>query len=176
MRVAEVNPNLQEFCGMQLPNRPPAYRCPDHGWVSVHRLRISAHKQEIFEANLERIRARPDCDPDKAWQNAYMITSPIEAELLGALRFYGMRPEIQRPIGPFVADFCFVSDGFVVEVDGRDWHKRERDLRRDARLLELGFRTKRFPASEVWADPVACARRVRDELESLRRWRERSAA
>lgn len=39
-----------------------------------------------------------------------------------------------------------------------------------------GFRTTRYPASEVWRDPLNCAQQIRRELERLRRIAARKAA
>ena len=55
----------------------------------------------------------------------------------------------QHPIGPYFADFYCTELRFIIEVDG-DWHDIARDQRRDAYMLEKGFRTLRFPVSAVY--------------------------
>lgn len=155
-------------------NRPQAFRCPDHGWVTINRLDIKGAHAAIWRVNRVRLEARGVAGEELADETT-KVTSHSEADLLAAFWFYKMRPELQKPIGRYFADFCFPTERLVVEVDGRDWHDWKRDLTRDRALRKLGYRTKRFYASEVWRDPMNCAQQVRRELERLRRAQERAA-
>lgn len=71
------------------------------------------------------------------------------------LRPSGFKFRRQHPIGPYVADFCCVSEWFVVEVDGSAHDHFDRvkfDERRVAFLKNNGFRVLRVTASRVLAD------------------------
>jgi very-short-patch-repair endonuclease len=81
--------------------------------------------------------------------------SPPERKLWWALR---QRPGDYRfrkqcPQGPFSLDFACLSARLAIEVDG-DAHdsaaRQLRDERRDRYLEELGFKTMRIPAAEVF--------------------------
>lgn len=55
----------------------------------------------------------------------------------------------------------------AIECDGHDFHERtkeqaKKDRSRDRKLQELGFTVFRFTGSEIWADPMSCARQVMD--------------
>ncbi|MCE1235708.1 MAG: endonuclease domain-containing protein [Hyphomicrobiales bacterium] len=57
----------------------------------------------------------------------------------------------QAAIGPYVADFAWLSGRFVIELDGGQHaeERRARDEIRDAWLRERGFRVLRFWNSDV---------------------------
>ncbi|MBB4859853.1 very-short-patch-repair endonuclease [Novosphingobium chloroacetimidivorans] len=61
----------------------------------------------------------------------------------------------QHPIGPYVVDFCCLSERLAIEVDGIV-HDRgslpQRDLERDRFIKENGFRVLRISAQRVLAD------------------------
>ena len=118
----------------------------------------------------------------------YMIEksseSPIEqmfALALYARQGYGDSTESweqQVQIGKYRVDFLlrYVDeymevDGkkdltpaqLVVELDGHDFHERtkeqaQRDKSRDRALTDLGYHVIRFTGSEVYADPMKCAK------------------
>jgi very-short-patch-repair endonuclease len=83
--------------------------------------------------------------------------SPPERLLWSALRTRpgGFRFRKQHPFGAFAMDFCCLEARVCIEVDG-DAHdfaaRAERDAKRDARLLDEGYRTLRIPAREVFRD------------------------
>ncbi|MFA9200010.1 MAG: endonuclease domain-containing protein [Cypionkella sp.] len=61
----------------------------------------------------------------------------------------------QHPIGPYITDFCCLSERFVVEVDGSAHDAIDRakfDERRIGFLTENGFRVLRVAASRVLAN------------------------
>lgn len=81
----------------------------------------------------------------------------------------------QAQIGKYRADFLlwFVSGkhsaGLVIECDGHAFHERtkeqaSRDKRRDREIFAAGYPVLRFTGSEIYADPVDCARQVRESL------------
>lgn len=64
------------------------------------------------------------------------------------IRHAGLRIRPQVQIGPDRVDFV-VGERLVVEVDGREFHERERDYARDARLSARGYRVMRFSYRQV---------------------------
>lgn len=55
--------------------------------------------------------------------------------------------------------------GFVIECDGHDFHEKTKeqaakDKTRDRALLKKGHMVIRFTGSEIWENPLGCAREV----------------
>jgi len=77
-------------------------------------------------------------------------------DMLRDLRPYGARFRRETPIGPYIADFAWLSARLVVEVDG-DSHEtdegRRHDTRRDAFMREQGFKVLRFDNAQVIGGP-----------------------
>ncbi|WP_342744121.1 endonuclease domain-containing protein [Erythrobacter donghaensis] len=72
----------------------------------------------------------------------------------------GFKFRRQHPIGPYVVDFCCLSERFVVEVDGSAHDNIDRakfDDRRVSFLKENGFRVLRVSAQRVLRDCVDTA-------------------
>ncbi len=75
----------------------------------------------------------------------------------------GFKFRRQHPIGPYIADFCCLSERFVVEVDGSAHENSDRakfDERRAQYLRENGFRVLRVNATRVLADAVDTAEAI----------------
>lgn len=76
--------------------------------------------------------------------------------MLRDLRPYGARFRRETPIGPYIADFAWLSARIVIEVDG-DTHEtdqgRRHDRRRDALLTGQGFTVLRFENEQVLSGP-----------------------
>lgn len=101
-------------------------------------------------------------------------TSPLETVVLQMLIDCGLpMPELQHRIyddqGVFVArvDFCYPREKLIVEAHSRLWHEgkeaRTADLKRDARVRDLGFEVLYV----MWAD--ATQYRDRTAAQILRR-------
>ena len=77
-------------------------------------------------------------------------------DLLRDFRPRGARFRRETPIGPYIADFAWLSARVIVEVDG-DSHETEQgrahDLRRDAFLRSQGFEVLRFDNDQVVDNP-----------------------
>lgn len=88
-----------------------------------------------------------------------------------------IRPQA-RILG-YVADFLVefhadligdpFSSRFVVECDGHDFHERTKeqaahDRKRDRVMQHEGIGVLRFTGSEIWKDPMACGREIRDAV------------
>jgi very-short-patch-repair endonuclease len=76
--------------------------------------------------------------------------------MLRDLRPYGARFRRETPIGPYIADFAWLSARLIIEVDG-DSHEtdagRSHDTRRDAFLKNEGFTVLRFDNAQVLDGP-----------------------
>jgi hypothetical protein len=55
----------------------------------------------------------------------------------------------QYPVGRFVIDFANPNRKIGVELDGRDFHDRDRDTERDQILKRLGYTIVRITGSEM---------------------------
>jgi len=93
--------------------------------------------------------------------------TPIEERLHAALRSLGLRPRVQYGIDRFRVDFAFPEFRLAVEADGREWHDRARDQRRDAHLQALGWQVVHLTGSEIHWDAARCAAEVAEQLATL---------
>lgn len=92
--------------------------------------------------------------------------------LLRDLRPRGARFRRETPIGPYIADFAWLSARVVVEVDGDSHetdHGRRHDRRRDAFLMEEGFTVLRFDNADVLSSPDAVFTILETKLASFLR-------
>jgi very-short-patch-repair endonuclease len=91
--------------------------------------------------------------------------------MLRDLRPYGARFRRETPIGPYIADFAWLSARLIIEVDG-DSHEmlsgKAHDRARDSFLERQGFSIMRFDNRQVIEGPdhvfVEIERRVRHLL------------
>lgn len=106
-----------------------------------------------------------------------MHKEPTEAEALlwAALRgtqITGMHIRRQRPIGPYIVDFCCLKRKLVIEVDG-DHHRGEEhaayDIERTAFLERLGFRVLRLRNSMVMNNVEEALRIIEDAATGYQR-------
>jgi very-short-patch-repair endonuclease len=91
-----------------------------------------------------------------------MTRSEVEAALLQLCVDHGLpRPQVNHYENGTEVDFRWPGSRLVVEVDGWAWHRSRaafaRDRARDRHALRDGWRTARFTAREVQADPGAVA-------------------
>ncbi len=78
-------------------------------------------------------------------------------------RFDGFKFKRQMPIGPFIADFCCLRGGLIVELDGsQHLENMQKDLTRNKYLESEGFCVLRF-----WNHDVL--HRTEQVLEEIRR-------
>jgi very-short-patch-repair endonuclease len=69
---------------------------------------------------------------------------------LRARQICGAKFRRQHSIGPFIADFCCVEYGLVVELDGgQHASQADADARRSAVLTNYGYRVLRFWDNDV---------------------------
>jgi len=71
----------------------------------------------------------------------------------------GIEYVVHHPIDRYVADIYIPSYNQVIECDGEYWHSRpgvkERDARRDAELVALGYCVVRVPGRAIVKDARA---------------------
>jgi very-short-patch-repair endonuclease len=74
---------------------------------------------------------------------------------LQSFRVHGARFRRQAPIGPYIADFAWLSAGLVIEVDGGQHaeDRRDHDRTRDAWLRSRGFEVVRLWNTELIDNP-----------------------
>ena len=106
----------------------------------------------MLHSNIEtttRVRA-------KALRRELTKAEQVMWSMLRDLRPYGGRFRRETPIGPYIADFAWLSARLVVEVDG-DSHEtlagKAHDLSRDAFLKAQGFNVLRFDNDQVIDGP-----------------------
>lgn len=91
-------------------------------------------------------------------------------DLLRDLRPRGARFRRETPIGPYIADFAWLSARVIVEVDG-DSHETEQgrahDKRRDDFLRKQGFTVLRFDNDQVIDNPDYVAISLEQSVEEF---------
>lgn len=117
---------------------------------------------EVLPRRLRRLRHRVDGSADSGLETLFRLAAQAQ----------GWRVETQVRI-PGVGRVDLLIDGWlVVELDGAAWHdddaSQERDRRRDADLILLGYRWHRFRASQVLGEMPTCLAVIRTILASGR--------
>jgi very-short-patch-repair endonuclease len=72
----------------------------------------------------------------------------------------GFKVRRQHPIGPYVADFCYLEARLVIEIDGQVHafgNRPERDADRDRYMIKKGYALLRIAAEDVLKDADAVA-------------------
>jgi very-short-patch-repair endonuclease len=65
-------------------------------------------------------------------------------------RFHAYKFRRQYPLGPWIADFACSKKKLIVEIDGGDhWMRKEKDRRRDMRMIKDGFLILRFNNTQI---------------------------
>jgi very-short-patch-repair endonuclease len=80
----------------------------------------------------------------------------IMRDLLRDFRARGARFRRETPIGPYIADFAWLSARIVIEVDGNSHETNQgrlHDRKRDAFLTAQGFTVIRFDNDQVIDNP-----------------------
>lgn len=84
---------------------------------------------------------------------------------LRANRFEGMKFVRQKPIGPYVVDFCCYGGKLVVELDGGQHYQQiEWDARRTVFLNREGYRVIRFSDTDALKNTMAVLEQIRRAL------------
>ena len=70
----------------------------------------------------------------------------------------------QHSIGNYIVDFCCTSEKLVIELDGNphgEYHKIEKDKKRDKYIEGLGFSILRFENRLVFQEPESIKNEIR---------------
>ncbi len=82
----------------------------------------------------------------------------------------GLSVRRQHPVGPYIADFVFVSVGLVIEVDGEVHTTDDQvavDSERDRWMREHNFQVLRFTNAQVQSDIENVIRLLKLKLATL---------
>jgi very-short-patch-repair endonuclease len=88
-------------------------------------------------------------------------------EYLRGLRPFGARFRREAPIGPYIADFVWLSARIVIEVDGASHDlpgRSEKDRERNTFLNSRGFRVLRVRDADVIANSAAAFGTVEEAI------------
>ena len=122
-------------------------RAPSGGLCSENERNRSRSSERMRTNNPSRIPAvREKMSRSMAKRFRTELTL-CEALTLGALLARGYAPEVQMPIGAYVADFAFPTNKLILEIDGRNHDSPERkakDITRDNWLTSQGWKIIRI--------------------------------
>lgn len=98
-----------------------------------------------------------------------LTRSAAEEQLLALVRAAGIPPHgVNARVGRHEVDFLWRSERLIVEIDGYAFHASrnafERDRRRDAELLALGYRVLRVTWRQLVHEPEAVIARIAQAL------------
>ncbi len=86
---------------------------------------------------------------------------------LRARQLCGAKFRRQHPIGPYIADFCCVERGLVVELDGgQHAFNVAEDSKRSEFLGDYGYRVLRFWDNEVMENIEAAVQHIANVLNA----------
>ena len=111
--------------------------------------------------------ARPTPEKDAARELRGNQTD-AEGVLWNALRnrqLLNLKFRRQHPIGNYIADFCCIEKGLIIELDGSQHEERASyDEERTKWLKEHGFQVLRFWNHEVAPNPEGAVEKIRNHI------------
>ena len=111
--------------------------------------------------------ARPTPEKDAARELRGTQTG-AERVLWNALRnrqVLNLKFRRQHPIGNYIADFCCIEKGLIIELDGSQHAERAaQDEERTKWLKEHGFQVLRFWNHEVTPNPEGAVEKIRNHI------------
>ena len=125
--------------------------------------------EALFDKALQTLYRLEPPAPDEAFILPIVNKDQFRSEHYGYLVLYSAEQVrcLDWPVDFLIAaqDYNGFTHFAVVECDGHEFHERtkdqaQRDRSRDRRLQEAGFRVFRFTGSELYRDPIGCAREV----------------
>jgi very-short-patch-repair endonuclease len=182
--LGQLQMSLKICCEADVRERRPSYRW----WKLVQNVPVDDALDTQARAMRLVQRAIDLCE--SPIETAMLVALCVQGvEVFGALRLgaeLGARTpdrgilviEQQKEIPPYRVDFLatlehrfFRSFTAVIECDGHEFHERTkeqaaRDKQRDRFLQDRGHSVYRFTGSEIFADPMGCARQIAESLLS----------
>jgi len=83
-----------------------------------------------------------------------MIHTPIEAAVWSDLRSMRVNMWPQFPVSRYFVDFACPVKRRAIECDGARYHNAEKDAKRDAEMLELGWLVMRIPGWQCFNEDL----------------------
>lgn len=135
-----------------------------------------AERLGLFQAGaIEAVLEANRCRPGRATLAAVFAVhrpgstrtrSGLEERFLALCRSHAIpQPEVNVPLGPFIADFLWRAQRLIVETDGRATHGTaaafERDRARDAHLMTAGYRVVRYTNRRLSRQPAEVVQELR---------------
>jgi len=77
------------------------------------------------------------------------IFTPIEKVAWDIIRYYGIPVYPQFPVLNYFIDFANPNYKIGIELDGKDFHDKDKDIIRDNKLCDSGWRIFRISGSEM---------------------------
>jgi len=100
-------------------------------------------------------------------------STSAEAELwniLKSIKLDERKFRRQHSIGKYIVDFLCASDKLIIELDGNphgEYHKIEKDIKRDQYLAGLGFSILRFENRLVFQEPEFVKNEIRKSFKNI---------
>lgn len=117
---------------------------------------IEAHYNSVMPAWMEDYQNTGNMiqDPYELDLTSYM--TPIESVTWNAIRYTDLPFYPQFPVLGFFLDFANPFKKIAIECDGKQWHDKEKDKRRDAHLYYAGwtvYRIEGWKCNKVMDEP-----------------------
>jgi very-short-patch-repair endonuclease len=137
--------------------------------AALHRPRDGSRDPLLSAAEFERFTSLLPA----RFRAALALIDPRAESVLETLLRLGL---VRRGIGPFVPQFqptpywwtdLLVLGRLIIEADGAAFHDPEKDARRDAELLRLGYRVLRFTYEEIVFDIEGVLDRIEAALAGI---------
>lgn len=112
---------------------------PTHVWTDEQRRAQSERKKKLFAEH-------PEKHPNRILSgNRTQMTYP-EQVAFDYLTSRDIKFAHQLKVGKYYPDF--VIDKTIIEIDGKRWHNKDKDAKRDAELTALGYKVYRIQTDE----------------------------
>lgn len=99
------------------------------------------------------IRHNPTAKKEKFAEHLKANATASELKLCKMLEREGIDFVFQQVLYGYIVDFYFKKQKKIVELDGKQFHSKEKDAIRDANLAGYGLRTLRIRSHRVFAEP-----------------------
>lgn len=108
------------------------------------------HREHARQQMLNRIKQDPNNHPNRKLANNRNEMSFPEKVAFDYLKLKNINFEHNKYIKPYWPDFCIGN--IIIEIDGKRWHKPEKDKIRDDNLLSMGYKVYRFDSQKIIKD------------------------
>lgn len=127
-------------------------------WMRSHPEEARAIRSQTVKALIDWRSANPELAREITIKNFFSTTYISKIELKMFDRFKRLFPDEEVvsnfPIVGYRPDIIFTKRKLIIEIDGANWHDTQRDIIRDTRLYELGYKIRRLDAEYVRLYPT----------------------